>query len=425
MANLLSLPVELRLQIYEILFDKSQGYHSKSYLYPLLVCRQIRIEALPLAFQELSSFRSAQLFADWATFKRPNLGLIRFVKAIHIDAPDSTLQDLSCSFTANMWEPNGDPKLERIWTEYLSLRRTSSPRPPHRRESVVLGAWSRLKTLKLPSTKSKKRRVGEDPFTLLLQAFGAISHLRRLRLGVGAMPFDYVPFGHLNAEQELLANIVSIRCGQLEEFVMGNALLRLDFLTRFQQLQHFAFAGYSKTSPDTLLSILKGLPQLNSIRIFFTASTESMWLGQDGVMSFTPEVLAGLNPLKKFGICTINSERSRDSFLAAPMLCALRTAHAASLKRLDLESNFAVNEEVSEEIKTVVAESSLSWLGLWLIVHEPFKKKELEALSKMDIKTCRISVLYPHVGHLRFGSFGIRPRTLSSGVNFDSNSSPF
>ncbi|KAF2098156.1 hypothetical protein NA57DRAFT_57321 [Rhizodiscina lignyota] len=415
-SRLLQLPVELRLQIYETVFDKGQGYQSKTYLHLLRVCRQIRNEALPIAFQDLPSFRNVQQFCTWTQGCPNSELLIPFLKTAQIEAPDTTLQDLAHKLTDVKWESNGDPDCERVWKEYLGFRtgfRLLAPlRPLPQREKLIQGTLTRLKRLK--SSRNKMRHPQTDPFSALLNAFQTVAHLKYLQLGVGPRPFDYVPFGHVQAEQELLARIVSICCTDLEGFAIDNALLHLDFLPRLQQLQHFEFSGFSKTSSNELLSILQSLPRLSSIRIFFAANTTPMWYGQPHSMSFCPEVLAGLKPLRKFSICTISSERSKHTFLTAPMLRALRL-HTESLEELNLESNFEINQEVAQELESLVTESSLSRLTLWLVVNDASKKRDLERLSELDIKDSKVSLLYPHVGHLRFGSFGIRPRTLFSG----------
>lgn len=72
-ASFLSLPLELRLPVYEDIFDWYIRHDTDTYRSLTLVCHQTRMEALPLLLRERRNFGSVELLIDWTTKGSPQL----------------------------------------------------------------------------------------------------------------------------------------------------------------------------------------------------------------------------------------------------------------------------------------------------------------------------------------------------------------
>jgi hypothetical protein len=86
--------------------------------------------------------------------------------------------------------------------------------------------------------------------------------------------------------------------------------------------------------------------------------------------SFTPEVLRGMWPLKRFEIAHM-TPRVASEHVTVSMLRALAThnaTHNATLRRLSIHSDGAVSEEFLEELLRFVEASNLTSLSIRLIV---------------------------------------------------------
>src|SRR6266702_938124 len=69
-TSFLGLPVELRLPIYKLLFNRYDGIYKSNIL---LVCRQIRTEAIPLYLEWTRYFSTLEQLIKWTTTGNPDL----------------------------------------------------------------------------------------------------------------------------------------------------------------------------------------------------------------------------------------------------------------------------------------------------------------------------------------------------------------
>lgn len=120
---------------------------------------------------------------------------------------------------------------------------------------------------------------------------------------------DPVSLGQdFNVEQQLILEMISSAIPNVYHFSVVSNLQPLTYLRHFHNLKLLNFCGYSESSPDETLSILRSLP-LETLRIEHFG--DDFARVNSANLSFTPDVLARIKPLESFSISHYDSSRSR------------------------------------------------------------------------------------------------------------------
>lgn len=189
----------------------------------------------------------------------------------------------------------------------------------------------------------------------LRKAITSLRGVERLKLGGS----DY---GDV-AEQELtFYEIFSAAFPRVSSLEVRSQLYPFSYLSHFPKLKHLALRGWAMSTPDETLSALKFLPSLDSIPL----SNYKIWdtdrfLRRVPIMSFTPMVLAQINPLTSF---SIYEEGTLSMILTVSMIKSLH-AHTPTLRNLTIGGRgLDVPKELLVEILNFISSSQLTKLFL-------------------------------------------------------------
>ena len=294
-ANFVTIPVELRLQIYKIVLDRAYGYYTKSYLSISLVNHQIRDEILPILYHQEKYFGNLAILSSWVSQgKDLNKDLLKLVENISLQLPPLHSFDLSTEETNEPSNPIME-EIETWWEEqYLNL---------HLEDSETF-TW--IKQIQPKSSKSTRTFI-----TTTLQTFQSLPSLKTLWitfLAYGTLrgtPTLSTTINTLN--QHLFLHLLSTTCPTLTSLTLFSTPIPLNFLANLPLLQKLRFTGYSQTSPSALLTILNSLAHLTSICLIREHNSSHLRhrygefeLGD--YVSFTPFVLSTLTTLTQLQI---------------------------------------------------------------------------------------------------------------------------
>jgi hypothetical protein len=120
--------------------------------------------------------------------------------------------------------------------------------------------------------------------------------------------------------------MISSAIPNVYHFSVVSNLQSLTYLRHFHNLKLLNFCGYSESSPDETLSILRLLP-LQSLRI--ENFGDDLARVNSANLSFTADVLARIKPLEIFSISHYDSSRSRH-FTSQMIRSLRRTLEIAS-----------------------------------------------------------------------------------------------
>jgi len=164
---LLSIPLELRLKIYESILNKRLPHHPKYFLCILSVCHQIRREILPVVFQDSRYFGNLEKFTKWTEDGEPYL--LKMVQDLSIHIFDPSLSALAeCKYPSNerdishveastgtWWERKYQQQLEASKPQSVeNLSQTIegkqlSPKEATHKDSrgAIISTWNALKSV--------------------------------------------------------------------------------------------------------------------------------------------------------------------------------------------------------------------------------------------------------------------------------------
>ncbi|KAI9820296.1 MAG: hypothetical protein M1827_005918 [Pycnora praestabilis] len=140
--------------------------------------------------------------------------------------------------------------------------------------------------------------------------------------------------------------LVAHRYPKLRNLTFYVDQLPLTFLSSLKSLQSLRFTGYSTSPPAETLKALQMLPQLKEIELFgpppgLKFQQRAGYTGVRRGLSFIPEVLEGVRPLKSFTICELRDPFSETTiFFVEGMLLSLRESHSSSLQTLRISLDF-------------------------------------------------------------------------------------
>ncbi|KAK2812410.1 hypothetical protein FQN50_001411 [Emmonsiellopsis sp. PD_5] len=351
--GLLRLPVELRLQIYEIVFNRRLGYYANTHLSILAVCQQIREEALPVIIGLRHVIRDLPAFIEWTSQGNPRL--LQYLREVYLIADDESwkalVEQLNSSILPLKDEPVGLQGSTGDWWErhYVEMikqhdaEKLRSIADNVRRASLFSKAKAYVSLTRRQASKSPV----EEPRLIrgLWASLQAIQPVKRLMIHLYRKYTSPDPSVKLcDIEQELFLNMVSAAIPSLEHLTLHTNLVALDFLRTLQSLNHFQFSGYSLSNPDDTLRILRSLPNLRALslqrypqiydRDCYSVPTSDL----HNYLSITPMVIEGLNPLSILKITHLDHSIPSPN-ITLSFLKAVVTTHRESLRSLSLFSN--------------------------------------------------------------------------------------
>ncbi|KAK2750297.1 hypothetical protein FQN55_002444 [Onygenales sp. PD_40] len=378
--GLLRFPVELRLQIYEIIFDRRQGYYLKTHLSILAVCQQIREEALPIILGLRHIIHGLPNFVGWVSQGKPRL--LQYLRDVYLTADDKSWKALleqldsipplknepieSQGLTGDWWERQYVEMIKQHDAERSgSIADNASKSPAQeprliRRLRTSLQAIQPVKRLmihlyrKYPSPDQASKSPAQEPRLIrgLWTSLQAIQPVKRLVIHLyRKYPSPDQPAKLPDIEQELFLNMVSTAIPSLEHLILHTNLVGLDFLRNIQSLNYFQFSGYSLSNPDDTLGILRSLPNLKALnlqrypRIYDRDNYSVPTSDLPNYLSITPMVIKGLNPLSIFKITHLD-QSIPSPHMTLTFLKAVITTHRESLRSLSLfyDYRFALHE---------------------------------------------------------------------------------
>ncbi|KAK2788319.1 hypothetical protein FQN53_003853 [Emmonsiellopsis sp. PD_33] len=378
--GLLRLPVELRLQIYEIIFDRRQGYYLKTHLSILAVCQQIREEALPIILGLRHIIHDLPNFVGWVSQGKPRL--LQYLRDVYLTADDKSWKVLleqldsipplknepieSQGSTGDWWEREYVEMIKQHDAEKLGSIADNASKSPAQKPRLIRGLWTSLQAIqpvkrlmiplyrKYPSPDQESKSPAQEPRLIrgLWTSLQAIQPVKRLMIHLyRKYPSPDQPAKSRDIEQELFLNMVSTAIPSLEHLTLHTNLVDLDFLRNLQSLNYFQFSGYSLSNPDDTLGILRSLPNLKALnlqrypRIYDRDNYSVPTSDLPNYLSITPMVIKGLNPLSIFKITHLD-QSIPSPHMTLTFLKAVITTHRESLRSLSLfyDYRFALHE---------------------------------------------------------------------------------
>ncbi|OCK75569.1 hypothetical protein K432DRAFT_397153 [Lepidopterella palustris CBS 459.81] len=364
-ASFLGLPVELRLGIYKLLFNQYDGVYKP---HILLVCHQIRVEAMPLYLEWTTYFSSFDKLIKWTS--AGNLDLLALVKDISIQILDDSWSDLRAA-THEAARFQIVDELEQYsgpwWTAQFVQHEDTLP-PPEEPEIPTPSIRSRLSPQGIRSliTGRKKPPAIEPP------TIGIISQIWASLQSMPNVQSCWINLNHKDAKMQplhaLLLSMVSVAFPKLRSFSFFSHLISLDFLAHFRSLRLLRFTGYSLSTPEDLLVVLRSLESLDSISLYrypeyydrdYANSSPQVL---DAHLSLTPDVITNMRPLKSLEISHMSSSLS-SAYLTIPMLRAWRSHHR-SLRSLRIGTDERLSKDVVTELLGFIAQTEITRLQL-------------------------------------------------------------
>jgi hypothetical protein len=380
---LLALPYELRLEIYGLVLDQRLGYFPGSYLSISAANRQIRREVLPLILQNSRYFSSLAQLSDWTS--RGDPFLLKQIQNVTVHVFEDSLlpvADALATVSSSVGVPGARVAL-RFWNTMSARQSGRTNISPGVRSSLrrKIRALCPLKADLNPSSNKNAISTAWD-------AFAAINQVKKLWILFkdSTHPSSRRAFP---AEQEFILGIIATACPRVQEFTVFSALVFLDYLGHFQELQLLRFSGYSKSSPEETLKILRSLKKLDRIIIYRYPEKDDIdnniitsRLPQ--CLSLTPDVIAQLNPLKHFQVSHMSSLLP-SQHLSVPILQSLRH-HLPTLRIFQLSSDHPLTEDIVNELLSFLADSKITDLRIRIKIPKRFEK---EPAMSFFPKTCK------------------------------------
>ncbi|KAF4621575.1 hypothetical protein G7Y89_g14513 [Cudoniella acicularis] len=420
-SSFLTLPPELRLEIYRLAIRQTHP-HALSNLRSLsssqppynpilsltLISHQIRREVLALILAKSRYFGSLTAFCDWVE-RAPEKEVLGDVRDVSISVTSGRLEGLihvrlpveddlrnRNGFGVGGWkrvksakeeeeeetvEKVGVSEEDKSTARYWHRRYISQFGPPLLPPGPTKSPWnfnsliSSIITITPGRTKSPKH-----PMESAFEAFNAISNVRRLWLHLGAFSNTIAGASTIVAdEQELILNMISTACTNVEEFTIMSRHVSLSYLRNFKRLRRLHFDGCSRSSPNETREIFKTLNRLEEVVLYrypHNYSREQLLVGEGEYVSVTPEVLSSLYPLKGMRIWHLASD-TQSPFLTLVFIRALQT-HWRTLRRLQIVSD--------HPLEPAVAEALLDFIVGSRVVDLEVKVKVPISMGEVDVK---------------------------------------
>jgi hypothetical protein len=171
----LTLPYELRHEIYGLVLDQRLGYFPRFYLSISLVNRQIRREVLPIILQNSRYFSSLDKFSDWTS--RGDPFLLKQIQNVTVHVFDDSLMPIAeaLAISNDVKSSGRAPKFWKTVSAPQFGRSSIKPGPRNSLRSRILCALSLTKADLIPGPN-------KDAITTAWDAFTAINEVKKLWL---------------------------------------------------------------------------------------------------------------------------------------------------------------------------------------------------------------------------------------------------
>lgn len=398
-TQFLTLPLEIRLQIYDFLYypwysppppSERSGIAS--------VCWQTRRETLPFVLRIPRYFGTAERLWEWTSRgDRMHLNLISEISVMLLG--DSLSKFWALKHALTNVNDTTVPHSSKWW-ESTYLKRA---RPEILKR---ISAWrSFIKTiakfLKLIFVKSVEEET-KSAVVSTWEAFSTLPNLRKLgiafqlplRYAMNGNPVPYPdPVDYIH-EQQLILEMVSIACPKMQTLIISNSSERLDLscLTNFHNLQHLNFNGRFSNSLEDALQIIKSLKYLDTLTLVRLNPSKTIW-PESNISSITPDIIGKMNPLRTLSIMHLSPQVPSD-LLSTPLVQALAN-HKDTLRSLIIDVSYRVDEELMQGLLAFISTSYLTDLTLMIRVPKRFAFVDVHSFFPVTIKKRHASFLAP------------------------------
>ena len=328
---------------------------------------------MPIVFREDLYFKSLSHLANRITKASPNL--LKHVQGITLHVFNESLSSMTLSRpTFPVAEKDhGKPDTAEWWEARYAEQFEPPDVPPMLPFSFREAARSKIfKANRFPA----KEKDHTSTIALTWDALTRIGELKKIWIllkdqgGTEGARYD--------VEQRLVLNMVAAACPKIQEFTSFSNLLPLDYLQDFHDLRLLRFSGYSRSTPTETLDILRASKYLDSIIVYryleYNDKDHAIVTAKlPQYLSFTPDVLSKVRPLKRFEISHMTSSAPSEH-VTVPVLKALR-AHIESLRTFSITSDLPINGDYLQELISFIASSNLTNLLVQITV-----PKKLESL---------------------------------------------
>lgn len=336
-SHLLSLPVEIRLQVYELLLEphRTQVYYEAT---PSIisVCRQIREEAIPIYLSKHYYFTSLTKLIQWTSTGAPHL--LQHVRDVSMTVDRGFLDELNAEEKPNLQSPPPSPSQQGLTFRLLKVIRRPSDRSA------------------TPDDSPAGQRMGIE----VSRTLHALGNLRIYRVH-----FDLSNDMRFATQHRRFLALLTASCPEIRDFTFSIYTVHLKFLEQFQHLRSFQFSGYSRSSPEETLQVLRNLRNLEALTLSTVPDPSrdgNRTHKQNIFFSINEHVIQGMWPLKSLSVLRgITNEPSP----ALTMIGAWKR-HQKSLRKLYIWTNHSLGVEQVMELLELTSGSTITDLTLWI-----------------------------------------------------------
>lgn len=378
----LSIPPELRQQIYSLCFDELSSREWRNRPAIASVCHQTRSEAFPMVLRERQFFTLGR-FWTWTMKGKAEL-LQEITDVVLRKCTVPALQDAAKESSSSL-----------IHSGHIIVfsQNIDSSEPNFRRTSFTLDEGDQC-TFDWQIPPSSSITSTNDMFAITRQIFSSIPNLRHALFHLDSS--DHRSFPGQIEFQAVFLRIVATCCPKLSVLNVISDLMNLSDLQGFQNIHSLEWSGMSLSTPQETLAVLNSLPYLHTMKLThwpYDLHHISRVLIKEAHphVSFTSYVLQNLEPLRHFQIKHLTAA-CQSMFLTAPMLGAL-AAHRETLTHLDLRIDDYVEVAVMDQILGLLPLLSLEQLRLlFYIIAIQYQGIKFGDYITPSVKSCHISM---------------------------------
>ncbi|KAL9620729.1 MAG: hypothetical protein Q9160_004742 [Pyrenula sp. 1 TL-2023] len=404
----LSIPAELRIDIYLRLFNRREPRNMRTYHSIMYVCRQTQEEAMQVLLLGPRYLHSFHEVLKW--IRRANPAHLKFVKNIDVrsDVAEAALlrdhtfaqgcMNSTRSVACNEWYARHMELLERAG-EIPTPNVQSSSQPEYSNLHPLswikgLQNWVTGPINQPTKPDDPELETPETSIAAISQVFELLPDLDKIWLNLGSSSRGSLKLNCRNTwsiEQQVYLEMISAKCQNLREFTYFSGLTPLSFIRNLSNLRMLRFNGYSLSSQEETTSVLSSLKHLNSICLyrypeFYDKDYGTSFELYSDHVSFTPKCLAAISPLVSFEI-RHSTSRVSSHFLTMATITTLQKYHSHSLRQLWIHNDGVVDDDMFRALlRLVKASSRLKSLLLVTGTTSPIDEKELVSYLPDGVK---------------------------------------
>ena len=371
-ASFLGLPVELRLPVYKLVFNRYDGIHTPNIL---LVNRQVRSEAFQIYLEWTRYFNSFEYLIEWTTKGNPQL--LEHVGDVSFQIRDSNWKSLMSAAIQASEEANCEITEAALGAAFVELNTAAewkkrfgqvgdslAAEPPAREDTVQGGCRLLRQARELRKKLFSKSQSDAPPNNFIEEIWKALQRMPNVRcfwVNLASQDLQKEPL------MRLVLEMISVAFPRMSSFTFFSHLHTLDFLHNFEHLRHLRFTGRSTSTPEELLEIILSLKSLDSMSLYRYPELYDPNYGVHGVtsegrLSLDESVITRMRPLASLEISHMTSRLS-SAFLTVSMLQAWKS-HLPSLRVLKVGTDERLGVAAITELLNLIALSSLTKLQI-------------------------------------------------------------